>query len=1493
MLRSDDDATNLPQVRGTGEEHFRYFVENRLNYCDSKWYAGEYPNDYAVVRIYTPVDENNIPLTNLAVPASANITVTPYSHMYAGVRYKANGTLYQERLEANETYTFEAPNEVFNDTETAIYGASQLSSLGDLAPLYLGYIDVGNATKLVELKVGDGTPGYQNGNLYHLAVGTNRLLKKIDIQNCIGFNQALVLSGCPNIEEVYAKGSGITGVDLPASGYLKKLQLPATIANLTLKNQPYVTDFSLEGYTNLKTVQIENCPTINSLDLLDKAINVERVRLTNVDWHYADASVLYELIDRDISGIDENGTNIDTMWIDGKCHIDTLTGNEYAEIKRLYPYLEITYNNLTSQLVFMTDDGETELYRQTIINGANGIDPVESGAIETPTKESTAQYHFEYMGWSLTPGGNVDKNALLKVEMDRYVYVAYYKDLRSYDVNFYNDTVLLQTQNVKYGTDATYVGSTPQKIPANEWETPSDFEFIGWNPEPTNIQGNTNCYAQYRDKREISHTWNQIIDNAKKGIAQSQYKIGSFKPIVLAKTRLPFNFTDGAAVVYNDEIHILGGTADNYAHYKCVGDKWVEVSTLPYPFYYGDAVVYNNEIHLLGGRQNYNKHYKWNGFEWIKDVDISRNFYNGGRACVYNNEIHIFGGQNTYYSHTKYDGSTWSEVGELPYSFQEGNILIYKDEIHSIGSINSKAHYKWNGTEWTQLENLPYPCWNTYAIVYNDKIHLLGGQNNNTRHWTFDGATWENPGSMPYPFQLGRSVIYNNEIHILGAKEVDYVRNHYYYNGAEWSVYGEHEIINMEVVAHNHDEISSTTRWIGGSQFNKFLGCGQAVVYNDKIHHFTQNKHRTFDADGTIIELNSLPFTTGNTGGLAAVWNDEIHIINGPSIHYKYNGSEWIQVCEQPFVSEQSTVGSCMTVYNNELYYVGGILSGRNNRAFYKFNGTEWVSLNDTPMDVYQSKMIEYNNKLHLFTGASHYTYDGSEWTKIGTLPHNFSNGSCVIYYNEIHFFGGSGNNTAHYKYDGYEWEYVDELPTTHDGVNTAVSVVYNNQIYLVSHDNSGANNITWKWEVAKWNVLTPHTGIPPQNVIIYNDEIWTQTRGTLTNFGDGSTKTSYSYINKPLTYATECFVFQNEIHMIGSEAAQTNPIHYKYDFTNNDWVIASNIAEVTAYGPHYANCCVYKDTLYYFNLYNKYYYTFNGTSWSEQYELPVSPESNTNLIVYNDKIHIFLGRNFNQHYTFDRSNWKFVCETPFSMKSMPLVVINNKLYALYYSDGFITYYEFNGAEWFNTKYKILSPYKTMTNSNTVVYQNKIYVVGVNNTDPSYEHYNRLNIARLENPKAGLTFLAKNLLKDRKQFCSVGGYQHWSTSDLRTWCNNDIFNLLPENLKTSIKEVIKVSDTGYDGQSLEEAHDKIWICSLEEIGDETGTIISGQGNTYPVFTDNDSRKRTLLNGSVGDYWTRTTHANVGTIYIIYGNSGISSTAVANAKYINILIGFCI
>ena len=528
MLRSDNDATNLYQVRGDGEQHFKYFIKNRLDYCDSKWYAQDYADDYIALRIYTPSGTQ-------AVTPNANITVTPFSNMYAGVRYKANGTLQQQRATAGTAVTFTAPSETFNDTETAIYGASNLSSLGDLSPLYAGSINVSKATKLTELIVGSSITGYSNPNLTDLSVGTNRLLKKIDIRNCSGLTQALNLSGCPNIAEIYAEGSAITSIDTVDGGFISILHLPSTIKNLTLKNQQYLISdgFTSEGWDELKTLWIEGCPNLDFRTVLEeaKSKNLERARLTDIDWSFDDISYLQSLYG--ISGIDETGANTDLIALVGKCHITSLTGAEMAEINSKYPYLTITYDNLTAQLVFMSEDGTTELTRQTINNGGNGTDPVTAGTISTPTKSSTAQYNYTFDGWSTVKGGSKNSSALNAVSSDRYVYAHFNSSIRYYSVYFYNETTLLQTSSVAYGGTATYTGSTPVK---SDVDNPDDYPFNGWSPSPSGITGNTSCYAQFLsplEDVEITDDWDTILTNINTGAYATKYKVGNYKDIDL------------------------------------------------------------------------------------------------------------------------------------------------------------------------------------------------------------------------------------------------------------------------------------------------------------------------------------------------------------------------------------------------------------------------------------------------------------------------------------------------------------------------------------------------------------------------------------------------------------------------------------------------------------------------------------------------------------------------------------------------------------------------------------------------------------------------------------------------------------------------------------------------------------------------------------------------------------------------------------------------
>lgn len=533
----DTTSTYLYQVTGNGEHHFKYFVANRLKYCDSKWYAGNYFTDQIYLRIYTPqlaqysegmsdaekaeIDAKNEAITRsiAAVPACADISVVPYSDVYAGVRYKAVSgdditlNLQQQRTSKGTLVTFKAPeNETFNDTETYIYGASDLSSLGDLSPLYCGYIDVSKASKLTELKIGNSAEGYQNLNLHKLSVGSNQLLKKIDISNCSELTDPLDVSNCKNIETILARGSGITSVVLPEAGYVKTLQLPATVTNLTIKNQLYIEELSLESYRNLTTLCIDNCPTIDSTALLEQCkdadgnYTVNRLRLTDLNWRFNDISFLKSLYS--IGGVDQNDLNTDSAYLVGTCYIDELTGEEMAEINSHYPYLNITYRKLVSNLIFMDSTGTTELYRQEITsyNGraANGSCPVDQGIIEVPTKTPTAQYYFTWNGWTTINGTAAQIDALHAVSANRYVYPAFEPHIQSYVVKFYNDEQLLESNKWFYGTTAVYGDGNgdglmdPEKTPEKINTTaPELFEFTGWHPSPDYVTGPMSCYAQY------------------------------------------------------------------------------------------------------------------------------------------------------------------------------------------------------------------------------------------------------------------------------------------------------------------------------------------------------------------------------------------------------------------------------------------------------------------------------------------------------------------------------------------------------------------------------------------------------------------------------------------------------------------------------------------------------------------------------------------------------------------------------------------------------------------------------------------------------------------------------------------------------------------------------------------------------------------------------------------------------------------------------------
>ena len=471
------NASYLSMLQGSKAEQRKWWLYNRFRYIDSKYNAGDALTDVITVRGY----------------AKSNITIRPYADVYASVKF--GSYLVQTRATRNHEYEMVCPLDNVNDTEIYIYSASQLASVGDLSGLMVGYADFSRAVKLQSLKLGDTNASYRNGNLTELYLGNNELLRSIDVRNCPALTQAVDISGCINIETVYFDGTAITGLSLPNGGILKTLHLPAALTNLTIRNQTLITDFQIPTYENITTLRLENVSqVIDPLAILRQIQAGSRVRIIGFSIEAEDTDEIRELMDYldTMRGLDENGGNVETAQVSGSVHTEFVTGAELVSFHERYPDIAVNYDHVTSNLYYYDFEGEELFYTETISDGGDGGEYTGR-----PAKEATAANTYEFIGWSKKPNSTVvDADALLNVTADRKVYAAYKIIGQTYRVRFYTGTTLLLTvNNVPYGGRASFTGETPVKTGVSN---PEDYQFVSWSPLPSNITGNTDCYAQFR-----------------------------------------------------------------------------------------------------------------------------------------------------------------------------------------------------------------------------------------------------------------------------------------------------------------------------------------------------------------------------------------------------------------------------------------------------------------------------------------------------------------------------------------------------------------------------------------------------------------------------------------------------------------------------------------------------------------------------------------------------------------------------------------------------------------------------------------------------------------------------------------------------------------------------------------------------------------------------------------------------------------------------------
>lgn len=347
------DSTYLEDAQGSREEHRKWWVYNRFRYMDSKYNAGDFLTEFVTMRLYTPTSWTG-------VAPNSDFTLTPYANQYCQIKF--GSYIVSERCVRNVPATITAPKIEFNDTETFIYGADRLISLGDLSAKYPGTIDVSKAIRLSELIIGSGTEGYKNNNFKTLSIGNNRMLKKLDVRNCPNLKDSIDLSGCENIEEIYAKGSSVTSVNLAKGGSLRILQLPETLRNLSIRNQPNLlsSGLILSGINNISTILIENTPGIDAVELVSSCLALskpalEYVRLTGINETNGSVELLLKL--SALRGIDERGGLTGTAVLSGSYHVTKIDSFTLKQFEKTFPDLKITSDHIITPKVRLTFAG--------------------------------------------------------------------------------------------------------------------------------------------------------------------------------------------------------------------------------------------------------------------------------------------------------------------------------------------------------------------------------------------------------------------------------------------------------------------------------------------------------------------------------------------------------------------------------------------------------------------------------------------------------------------------------------------------------------------------------------------------------------------------------------------------------------------------------------------------------------------------------------------------------------------------------------------------------------------------------------------------------------------------------------------------------------------------------------------------------------------------------------------------------------------------------
>lgn len=473
-----NDPTYAYAYQGPGDALFYWWLSESLACFDSKYDANPFTSKYINMRLYVPKD---------SVPA---LTLKRATRGYLAAKFGD----YSAKIRAEESgkaYTVYAPEASFSDSTewklrdavTNIFGADWITSLGDLSPCYPAHVDITDAIRLADLIIGSAAQGYTNSNLTSLEIGSKPALLHVNVQNCPNLTGELDLSGCQNIRQVLAGGSGLQSVKLPVGGYIDTLQIdePTT---LIICQHSSLTTLDIKSYAKLSTLWVDDAsPNVDWLSIVQNAPSLRNIRLKGINWNLDDASLLLALMQK--KGIEDNGLDAEVATLTGTVNI-TRAGRRQVERIRAAFGKDLTINVTTLlepfTVTFANTDGTT-LNEQQVDYGESAVEPIAAGLISTPKQASDPGTDYTFSGWY----GSYEN-----VTSDVTIVAMYTSTARTFKVEWYVGATVQQTDIVYYGESSEWRGDVPSLSLAGKYTL-----FDKWDKSGENITEDTKIYALF------------------------------------------------------------------------------------------------------------------------------------------------------------------------------------------------------------------------------------------------------------------------------------------------------------------------------------------------------------------------------------------------------------------------------------------------------------------------------------------------------------------------------------------------------------------------------------------------------------------------------------------------------------------------------------------------------------------------------------------------------------------------------------------------------------------------------------------------------------------------------------------------------------------------------------------------------------------------------------------------------------------------------------